>query len=138
MVEFSDGSVKAHLGATDMRVPIQYALSHPDRWDAPVPPIDFSTAGPLEFEPPDLDTFGCLRMALEAGRAGGSLPAAMNAANEVAVAAFLDRSAGFLDSDATVARILEEHTPVRVESFDQLEEVDARARARARQLLRQP
>lgn len=135
MVEFSDGSVKAHLGAADMRVPIQYALSHPDRWEAPAPPLDFTTLGSLEFEPVDLDTFGCLRTALHAGRTGGTMPAAMNAANEVLVAAFLDRSATFLDIDVIVTRVVEEHSTQKVESFDQLEEVDAAARARARELL---
>jgi 1-deoxy-D-xylulose-5-phosphate reductoisomerase len=136
MVEFSDGSVKAHLGAADMRIPIQYALSHPDRWEAPAPPLDFTALGALDFEAVDLDTFRCLGIALEAGRIGGTLPAAMNAANEVAVAAFLDRSATLLDIDAIVSRVVEEHSTERVESFDQLEEVDARARARARELLR--
>ena len=136
MVEFSDGSVKAHLGAADMRVPIQYALSHPDRWDAPAPPLDFTAIGSLDFEPVDMDTFRCLRIALEAGRVGGTLPAAMNAANEVAVAAFLDGSATFLDIDAIVSQVVEEHSTERVESFDQLEEADARARARAAELLR--
>ncbi len=106
MVEFRDGSVKAHLGATDMRIPIQYALSFPERWDAPVEPVDFATLGRLEFERPDLDAFPCLRIALDAGRAGGSAPAVMNAANEVAVTAFLERRIGFLDrgSDARGAR----------------------------------
>jgi 1-deoxy-D-xylulose-5-phosphate reductoisomerase len=135
MVEFSDGSVKAHLGAADMRVPIQYALSHPDRWEAPAAPVDFTTLGSLDFEPVDMDTFGCLRVALEVGRIGGTLPAAMNAANEVAVAAFLARSAAFLDIESIVTRVVEEHTSERVDSFEQLEEIDGRARARARELL---
>jgi 1-deoxy-D-xylulose-5-phosphate reductoisomerase len=136
MVEFSDGSVKAHLGAADMRVPIQYALSHPDRWDAPTAPLDFTALGSLDFEPVDMDTFGCLRVALHAGRTGGTLPAAMNAANEVAVAAFLDHSVRFLDIEAIVFRVVEEHSTERVESLDQLEEVDQRARSRARELVR--
>jgi 1-deoxy-D-xylulose-5-phosphate reductoisomerase len=131
MVEFSDGSVKAHLGVTDMRVPIQYALSHPDRWDAPVPALDLSLLGSLDFEPVDSDTFGCLPIALAAGRAGGTLPAAMNAANEVAVEAFLQRRIGFVDIEAIVGTVVEEHVTERVESFDQLEDVDARSRERA-------
>ena len=65
MVEFADGSVKAHLGATDMRVPIQYAFSYPDRWDAPVPPVDFRSFGALDFEAADTDTFRCLALALQ-------------------------------------------------------------------------
>ncbi len=135
MVEFSDGSVKAHLGAADMRVPIQYALSHPDRWDAPCDPLDITALGSLEFQPADTGTFRCLATALEVGRVGGTLPAAMNAANEVAVAAFLDSAAGFLDIDAIVATVVAEHTTERVESFEQLEEVDARSRARAQELV---
>jgi 1-deoxy-D-xylulose-5-phosphate reductoisomerase len=136
MVEFSDGSVKAHLGAADMRVPIQYALSHPDRWDAPVAPLDFTVLGSLDFEAPDLDTFGCLSIALGAGTAGGTLPAVMNAANEVAVAAFLDRSVGFLDIESIVRRVVGEHLSEPVRSFEQLELVDAAARARALDLVR--
>jgi 1-deoxy-D-xylulose-5-phosphate reductoisomerase len=135
MVEFSDGSVKAHLGATDMRVPIQYALSHPDRWDAPAPALDMSRMGSLDFEPVDLDTFGCLSIALATGRAGGTMPAAMNAANEVAVDAFLHRRIAFVDIEAIVGTVVEEHVSEKVESFEQLEAVDGRARARARQLV---
>lgn len=135
MVEFTDGSVKAHLGAADMRVPIQYALSHPDRWEAPCPPLDMAALGSLQFEPADADTFRCLRIALDAGRAGGTVPAAMNAANEVAVAAFLSGSIGFLDIDAIVGAVVEEHNGMTVESFEQLEDVDARARVRARELV---
>jgi 1-deoxy-D-xylulose-5-phosphate reductoisomerase len=135
MVEFSDGSVKAHLGAADMRVPIQYALSHPDRWDAPAPPLDMASLGSLEFGEPDLETFSCLATALEAGRAGGTVPAAMNAANEVAVAAFLERRIGFLDISRIVRTVVEEHTCEKVESFEQLEDVDACSRERARGLV---
>jgi len=131
LVEFSDGSVKAHLGVADMRVPIQYALSHPDRWDAPVPPLDLTMLGSLGFEAPDLETFRCLALALEAGRVGGTMPAAMNAANEVAVAAFLAGRLGFTGIDAVVETVMNEHEHNRVESFEQLEEVDATARARA-------
>ena len=89
MVEFADGSVKAHLGTTDMRIPIQYALSYPERWDAPVAPLDFTQLGSLEFAAPDTGTFRCLALARAAGERGGTLPCVMNAANEVAVAAFL-------------------------------------------------
>ena len=89
MVEFTDGSVKAHLGTTDMRIPIQFALSFPDRWEAPVQPLDFRTLGSLDFAAPDEKTFRCLALARHAGTVGGTLPCAMNAANEIAVAAFL-------------------------------------------------
>jgi 1-deoxy-D-xylulose-5-phosphate reductoisomerase len=135
LVEFSDGSVKAHLGVADMRVPIQYALSHPDRWDAPVPPLDLTMLGSLGFEAPDLGTFRCLALALDAGRAGGTMPAAMNAANEVAVAAFLARRLGFTGIDEVVETVMNEHDRCGVESFEQLEEVDAASRSRAETLV---
>jgi 1-deoxy-D-xylulose-5-phosphate reductoisomerase len=131
MVEFADGSVKAHLGATDMRVPIQYALSYPDRWDAPAPPADFVALGHLDFEEPDPATFRCLGLSLEAGRTGGTLPAAMNAANEVAVAAFLDGRLAFTGIDRVVGDVMETHVTQPVTSFEQLEAVDAWARDRA-------
>ena len=102
MVEFADGSVKAHLGTTDMRIPIQFALSYPDRWEAPVAPLDFRTLGTLEFAAPDTDTFRCLALARHAGETGGTLPCVMNAANEVAVAAFLAEQIGYLDIAACV------------------------------------
>jgi 1-deoxy-D-xylulose-5-phosphate reductoisomerase len=135
LVEFSDGSVKAHMGVADMRVPIQYALSYPDRWDAPVPALDITTLGELRFEPPDLGTFRCLALALEAGRAGGTMPAAMNAANEVAVAAFLRGGLGFTGIDAVVETVMNEHDRRCVESFEQLEEIDAISRRRAEELV---
>ena len=138
MVEFSDGSVKAHLGTTDMRIPIQFALSYPDRWDAPVEPLDFTKLGSLEFAPADTETFRCLALARHAGETGGTLPCVMNAANEEAVAAFLAGSCGYLDIDACVEDAMERHEAdgvQRVESLDQLAEVDARARARARAFL---
>ena len=135
MVEYADGSVKAHLGATDMRIPIQYAFSHPRRWTAPVEPVDFAALARLDFEEPDFKTFRCLGIALEAGRAGGTAPAVMNAANEVAVAAFLDGSARFFDIEETVAAVLAAHIREPLESIEQIETADAWARAKARDLL---
>lgn len=135
MVEFVDGSVKAHLGTTDMRIPIQYALSYPDRWDAPVEPLDFRQLGALQFDSPDTDTFRCLALACAAGETGGTLPAAMNAANEVAVAAFLNGECGFLDIASTVEYVMEKHDVQNVESIDQLEDVDSASREVARAYL---
>ncbi len=135
MVEFADGSVKAHLGTTDMRIPIQYALSHPHRWTAPVEPLDFTQLGGLEFGAVDTTTFGCLELAFAAGRAGGTAPAVLNAANEVAVAAFLSGSCGFLDIEDTVRRVLDAHTPEALQSVEHVEAVDADARTAARALL---
>lgn len=128
MVEYADGSVKAHLGATDMRVPIQYAFSYPDRWDAPVEPVDFTTLGSLDFEPVDIDTFRCLRLAYDAGRSGGTLPAAMNAANEVAVAAFLDDRIRFTDIADIVEAVMLAHDTMPLESIEAVEAADGEAR----------
>ena len=135
MVEFTDGSVLAHLGTTDMRIPIQFALSYPARWEAPVAPLDFRTLGTLEFAAPDTDTFRCLPLARHAGEVGGTLPAVMNAANEVAVAAFLAEQIGYLDIAACVEATMDAHERAAVqmvESLDQLEAVDGWARAQAR------
>lgn len=135
MVEFSDGSVKAHLGATDMRIPIEFALSQPRRWDAPLDPVDFTTLGSLDFEAPDYETFRCLSIAFQAGRAGGTAPAIMNAANEVAVAAFLAGRCGFLDIERIVESTLNTHGAEPLESIEQVEAVDARSREIATGLL---
>lgn len=131
MVEYCDGSVKAHLGTTDMRIPIQFALSYPHRWEAPVTPVDFTELGTLSFEEPDLQTFGCLRLALEAGRMGGTMPAVLNAANEVAVAAFLNKRGTFLDIERCVEATMERHETQKVISLEQLENIDADARITA-------
>ncbi|MEY8459667.1 1-deoxy-D-xylulose-5-phosphate reductoisomerase [Eggerthellaceae bacterium 24-137] len=135
MVEFTDGSVKAHLGTTDMRIPIQFALSYPDRWEAPVAPLDFRTLGTLEFAAPDTDTFRCLALARHAGDVGGTLPAVMNAANEIAVASFLAEQIGYLDIAACVEAAMDAHEREgvqAVESLEQLEAIDAWAREAAR------
>ncbi|MEG0072334.1 MAG: 1-deoxy-D-xylulose-5-phosphate reductoisomerase [Raoultibacter sp.] len=131
MVEFSDGSVKAHLGTTDMRIPIQFALSYPERWDAPVSPLDFCALGSLEFYPPDTDTFRCLALARAAGCAGGTLPCAMNAANEVAVAAFLAGRCSYLAIADCVEAVMDAHHGECVTSLEQLTEVDAASRISA-------
>ncbi|MGN0038986.1 MAG: 1-deoxy-D-xylulose-5-phosphate reductoisomerase [Coriobacteriales bacterium] len=129
MVEYVDGSVKAHLGVADMRIPIQFALSYPHRWESPAAECDFTALHALEFMDPDLDTFRCLGLALEAGRAGGTLPCVMNAANELAVASFLGGTCKLTDIDAAVEHAMEHLGCQRVESLEQLEELDARARS---------
>ncbi len=137
MVEFTDGSVKAHLGTTDMRIPIQFALSYPARWSAPVEPLDFRTLGSLEFEAPDLGTFRCLALAIEAGTTGGTLPAVMNAANEVAVAAFLAEQIPYLGIAELVERAMNhavrEGSVQAATSIDQLFAIDAETRVYARE-----
>lgn len=135
MVEFVDGSVKAHLGVADMRIPIQFALSYPHRWPSPAKQIDFTQLAPLEFFDPDLDTFRCLKLALEAGRTGGTLPCVMNAANEVAVAAFLKDACKLTDIDEVVEKTMDHLGSEDVTSIAQLEGIDYEAREYARQLL---
>jgi len=135
LIAFRDGSFKAHLGVTDMRIPIQYALSYPARWEAPTEPLDLTQLASLAFEAPDLKTFSCLALALEAGRSGGTAPAVLNAANEVAVAAFLGGSCGFLDIERVVEAVLMQHTAEAVESIEHLEVVDTWARQKAYEAL---
>src|SRR4051794_18051760 len=127
LVRFRDGAALAHLGYPDMRVPISYALSYPDRAPTPVPSLDL-TAGPLEFFEPDTDTFRLLALAREAGERGGTYPCAFNAANEVAVAAFLEGRIGFLDIAASVEDALERTDGAPARDLDELGEADARAR----------
>lgn len=139
MVEFADGSVKAHLGTTDMRIPIQFALSYPQRWEAPVEPLDFTKLGSLEFAPADTDTFRCLELARHAGGVGGTLPCVMNAANEVAVAAFLAEQGSYLGIAECVEAVMDAHEREgvqKVESLEQLQALDAWARETARKSVR--
>lgn len=131
MVEFEDGVVKAQLGGSDMRAPIQYALSYPERWEASVERVDWCQADPFTFDEADEQAFGCLALAREAGRVGGTLPCAMNAANEVANEGFRQGMCGFLDIERVVAAVMERTEAERVESLGQLVEVDARSRALA-------
>jgi 1-deoxy-D-xylulose-5-phosphate reductoisomerase len=131
MVELTDGSFKAQLGVTDMRHPIQYALSWPERWEAKLAPFDPIAAGRLDFEAPDADRFPCLALAYRALEEGGAAPAVLNAANEVAVAAFLEGRAGFLDIPAIIAATLDRHAGDAAESVEALIELDARARESA-------
>jgi 1-deoxy-D-xylulose-5-phosphate reductoisomerase len=127
LVRFRDGAAVAHLGYPDMRVPISYALTYPERAATPVPPLDL-TAGPLEFFPPDTDTFRLLALAREAGERGGTYPCAFNAANEVAVAAFLDGRIGFLEIASLVEDALGRADGSPARDLDELREADRRAR----------
>jgi 1-deoxy-D-xylulose-5-phosphate reductoisomerase len=127
VVRFRDGASIAHLGYPDMRVPISYALTYPDRAATAVPALDL-TAGPLEFFPPDLETFRMLALARDAGERGGTYPCAFNAANEVAVAAFLEGRIGFLDIAALVEEVLGRVDGAPAADLDQLLEADRRAR----------
>lgn len=136
MVEFDDGSVIAHLGASDMRIPIQYAFSYPQRWETPAPRMDFRTIGSLDFDSPDMESFRCLKLADCAGRDGGTMPCVLNAANEVAVDAFLHGGCTFTGIDEVVEECLAAHTRQDVQSLEQLLDIDAWARDRAREAVR--
>jgi 1-deoxy-D-xylulose-5-phosphate reductoisomerase len=111
-----------------MRVPISYALHHPERVDVPVAPLDLVALGSLSFEAPDADTFACLRLAREAAEAGGTAPCTLNAANEVAVHAFLAGRLGFLDIAAVIESTLQALPARAIHSFDSLADADAQAR----------
>jgi 1-deoxy-D-xylulose-5-phosphate reductoisomerase len=135
VVSLSDGASLAHLGHPDMRVPIAYALHHPERVDVPVPRLDLAQVGALTFEPPDLDAFPCLRLARDAAVAGGTGPCVLNAANEIAVHAFLSRRLPFLGIPAVIEQTLERVPPAGVHSFDSLYQADGDARAVASELV---
>ena len=135
MVEFVDGSTLAQLGSPDMRVPIAFALAWPRRIETPCQPLDLVRIGHLSFEEPDLERFPCIALAREALRAGGASAAVLNAANEIAVAAFLGGNIGFLDIAAVVRETLERCDPAAPSSIEDVLEIDARAREIARQLV---
>ena len=131
MVELMDGSVIAQMGLTDMRLPIQYAFSYPDRWDAPVPFLDLTRMGALEFQAPAWDDFPCLRLAYRALEADRSLPIVLNAANEVAVASFLEGRLGFTAIPDVIARAMDGHQAAPAETLAEVRRIDAWARAAA-------
>ncbi|MGN6556974.1 MAG: 1-deoxy-D-xylulose-5-phosphate reductoisomerase [Solirubrobacterales bacterium] len=137
LIHLNDGSSLAHLGYPDMRVPISYALHYPERADVDVPRLDLAAAGSLTFEEPDLGTFACLRLALEAGRAGGTAPTVLNAADEVAVAAFLKERIPFTAIPAVIERVMEEMPAQPVTHFDDLFAADAEARERSQEQVRE-
>jgi 1-deoxy-D-xylulose-5-phosphate reductoisomerase len=135
MVEFIDGSVLAQLSTTDMCFPIQYAVTWPDRVPNTLPPLDFARLAKLDFEEPRRADFPALDLARHAGETGGTLPAVLNAANEVAVATFLDRRCSFPAIWQTVGRVMNEHTSVAAPSLGAILEADSWARRRATELL---
>ena len=135
LVHLNDGASLAHLGYPDMRVPISYALHFPQRADTGAPALDLAATGELTFEPPDLDSFPCLRLARQAGEAGGSAPCVLNAVDEVAVAAFLDGRLRFTGIAEVVERMLEEMPAEPVSHFEDLFAIDTEARRRASDLI---
>jgi 1-deoxy-D-xylulose-5-phosphate reductoisomerase len=135
LIDLNDGASLAHLGYPDMRVPISYALTFPERADTEVPALDLPAIGELTFEPPDLDVFPCLRLAREAGEAGGTAPCVLNAADEVAVGAFLDDRLRFTGIAEVVERVLAEMPAEPVSHFEELFAVDEEARRRSTGLI---
>ncbi|MGI8904858.1 MAG: 1-deoxy-D-xylulose-5-phosphate reductoisomerase [Solirubrobacteraceae bacterium] len=135
LIQLCDGATLAHLGYPDMRVPISYALHLPERVDVPVAPLDLIALGSLTFEPADEDTFACLRLARDAARAGGTAPCTLNAANEVAVHAFLGGRLRFLQIAAVIDETLSRLPAERVHSFDSLATCDGQARRVATELV---
>jgi 1-deoxy-D-xylulose-5-phosphate reductoisomerase len=136
MVEFVDGSNLAKLGVTDMRLPIQYACSYPERWAAPVPPLDLARAGRLEFEAPDYARFPCLALAFRALRGGGGLSIALNAANEIAVESFLGKKLAFKAIPRVISETMDGCPGGTLETLDDIRRLDTWAKACARDVAR--
>jgi 1-deoxy-D-xylulose-5-phosphate reductoisomerase len=135
MVSYCDGSVIAQLGQPDMRTPISYGLAWPERMHAGVSPLSLKQLASLTFFEPDLARFPCLRLAFEAAKVGGSAPTVLNAANEIAVAAFLDQGMPYLQIPTIVEKVLNSMPVVAVDSLERILELDAHARALAQQLI---
>ena len=136
LVELSDGSVIAQMGVTDMRLPIQYACSYPDRWEASLPSLDLTRVGRLEFLPPDPVRFPCLALAYRAAQSADSLPVVLNAANEIAVEAFLAGRIGFMCIPRVIEDTMNAHEEERVSTLEVVRRVDAWARAHAGHIAR--
>ncbi len=128
MVELTDGSVMAQLGVTDMRLPIQYAFSYPERWPAPLPPLDLARLGRLDFQVPDYDSFPCLRLAYRALKGDGGLPVVLNAANEVAVASFLANRLAFTAIPRVIEDTMDAYQPGPARTLQEVRGIDAWAR----------
>ena len=131
MIELIDGSIIAQMGVTDMRHAIQYALTYPERHPTNLPPLDLAKLASLNFEPPDVDRFPCIALAYRALRTGGTLPAAMNAANEEAVQAFIEERITFADIPRVIEEVMNQHTTTPVTSLEAVLEADKAARAMA-------
>lgn len=136
MVEYIDGAVIAQLGIPDMKTPIAYALSHPERLVLDLPPLDLCRLGSLHFHQPDVRRFRCLTLAYHALRSAGTAPAVLNAVNEIAVEAFLERRIGFLDIADIIENVLSQHQPSPLTNLDQVLAADAWARRTARSVIK--
>jgi 1-deoxy-D-xylulose-5-phosphate reductoisomerase len=136
MVELRDGSIIAQLGGADMKLPIQYACSYPERWDAPVARLDLAAIGRLEFHPPDVDRFPCLRLAYRALQAGPSHAVVLNAANEVAVASYLEARISFTSIPRAIEQAMDAHEAVPVNTLEEVREVDRWAKVYSQNAVR--
>jgi 1-deoxy-D-xylulose-5-phosphate reductoisomerase len=136
MVEYADGSVIAQLGVPDMKGPISYALFYPGRCPGGLTRLDLLKVGMLEFLPSDFERFPCLRLACDAGKAGGTMPAVMNAANEVAVSAFIEEKIGFMDIPAVIGQAMTLHRVKEIESLDDVMEADRWARKTGEEIIK--
>ena len=130
MVQYKDGAVIAQLGTPDMKLPIQYALTYPQRRNLPGERLDFSKLTDITFEKPDPETFRGLALAYEAGRQGGSMPTVFNAANEKAVAMFLNRKIGYLDIPEIIEKCMNDHHKISNPSLDEILAVEAEVYAK--------
>jgi len=135
MVEYIDGSIVAQMGITDMRIPISYALSFPQRLPLNLPPLDLPQSGALTFSPPDIEKFPCLLLAYQSIKIGETMPAILNAANEVAANAFLEGSLKFTEIPLLLQRVMEEHEVKRVQTIEDILRADHWARERAKAIL---
>ena len=131
MIELVDGSVIAQMGDTDMRHAIQYALTYPERHSCELPPLDLTALSALHFEPPDLDRFPCIALAYRALREGGTLPTAMNAANEEAVRAFIEEQICLTDIPRVIKRVMDQHSTQAAVDLDTVIDSDRAARLSA-------
>ena len=138
MVQYEDGSVLAQLGNPDMRTPIAHALAWPDRMDSGVAPLDIFSMATMGFYPPDMKRFPCLRLAFEAIETGGTMPAVLNAANEVAVAAFLEQKIAFTRIPEIIERTMHQLPVQHASGLEELLGIDSEARKLAEQSLQRP
>lgn len=136
LVELLDGSVLAQLGITDMRIPIAYAFTYPERMTNDLPLLNLAKTGPLEFHRPDMNKFPCLELAYEAGRSGGTAPVVLNAANEVAVAAFIENKICFNDLPKVIEKVLHKHHTTNNPSLENILGIDGEARIQAQSVIK--
>jgi 1-deoxy-D-xylulose-5-phosphate reductoisomerase len=136
LIELLDGSVLAQLGIADMRIPIAYALGYPDRLTNDLPILNLAKTGPLEFHQPDMKKFPCLGLAYEAGRSGGTAPVVLNAANEVAVAAFLENKICFNDLPKVIEKVLNKHQAMNNPCLEDILGVDREARIQTQNVIK--